>query len=104
MANVYSVRFLEARGLGSSPHVYTCPTGYRAVVRGFQAYANAILRSEAWLRGAAGQTVAAGLAGTLERFYVTFDLHYVFEEGEHIEILTDGGDWDVSVSGYLLTL
>jgi hypothetical protein len=104
VALVYSTRFLEARGLGSSPHVYTCPTGYRAVVRGAQFYANAILQSEAWLRGASGQVVAAGLAGSLTRFFISWDLHYVFDEGEHIEILTDGGDWDVSVSGYLLTL
>jgi hypothetical protein len=78
--------------------------GYRAVVKNFTAYANAILRSECWLRGAQGETIAAGLAGLTQRFYVTFQLAYVFDVGETIEILTDGGDWDCSVSGYLLTL
>lgn len=99
---VYSERFMAVQGLVGY-ETYTVPSGYRAVIRDLNAYnGGGATTTHLVLHGSAGQALllftSALAAG--DYFWVGRQVYYA---GEDISVQTDGA-WDVTLSGYLLTL
>lgn len=102
--DVYSTRFLAGENF-SSPLEYTVPTGYRAVLRCWTYH---------HLSEPSGGTLALTLGGIAQVMYIEVnadqsidgvtDLRVVVNEGELVIIAADLGNWDSTLSGYLLTL
>lgn len=103
---VYSIRFIEARGLDSTSS-YTVPEGFVAVIRDLDAYCDATLGfADLFLHGAGGQAIAwhSWEATTQDQFQ--WRGRQVILAGETFDVEADTGIGvaiDVTVSGYLLT-
>lgn len=105
--DVYSFRFIQAHGLTGTV-AYTVPDDYIAVVRDVDSYIGSPLGlNNLYLHGALGQTIWWTTATIGESMYASFRGRQVYEPGEEIELEADVGltdAYDVTVSGYLLTL
>jgi hypothetical protein len=100
--DVYSTRFIAVQGLVGT-QAYTVPNGYRAVVVQVNVYnGGGVSVTTAIWHGSAGQAIALW-ASNLTASDGFFSGRQVFNAGESFDITTDGA-WDVTVSGYLLTL
>lgn len=104
MSKVYSTRFFAAEN-PTVPLEYRVPAGYRAV-----------LRSWTYMHEAepTGGLLLLSLFGVCRILYIetqpnvgirdTTDFRVVINEGEQIEMFAAQGNWDTTLSGYLLTL
>lgn len=104
MSLPYSHRFEDVLGLTGTSAGFTCPAGFRAVLKCATLYCNAVLNGLIYLHGPLGNAIVAANHDALNATYMVFEGMYVFEEGETIHFASDGQAWDVSSSGYLLTL
>lgn len=104
---VYSTRFIQAHGLTSTAS-YTVPAGFIAVVRDVDTWISTPIGLNAlFLHGALGQAIWQTSATIGESQYGSWRGRQVFEPGELVEVEADVGAldaYDVTVSGYLLTL
>lgn len=104
---VYSSRFIQQKGLTSSAS-FAVPAGYIAVLRDLDSFIGtpAGLNS-IFLHGALGQAIWWSEATIGQSQYASWRGRQVFEPGELIVVEVDVGAldaYDVTVSGYLLTL
>lgn len=100
---VYSTRFLEEVGLDGLAS-YTVPAGFTAVLRDLDAYnASGIAVGRIFLLGHLGQTIWFAVSAEEQDTYQSWRGRQVLLEGEKFTVNTEV-HWDVTVSGYLLTL
>jgi len=105
VANVYSTRFIQHRGLtNSAPADYVVPAGFRAVVKSIVVYNNDVFQSNLFLEGAVGQAVAYFERSLGDRSIDQQTPDAVYEADELIRVRVVAGTWDVTVCGFLLTL
>lgn len=99
---VYSTRFIAEQGLVGVA-AYTVPAGYRAVVKQLSLYnGGGVSVTTAIWHGSVGQALAL-FASNLTASDAFFVGMQVFNPGETFDITTNGA-WDVTASGYLLSL
>lgn len=102
MASVYSVQFAALQGLNGT-HTLTVPAGFKAVLRDLDAYnGGGASSTDLFLIGSAGQTIFND-SSALQPKNSQWRGRQVLEELETWALRTTGA-WDVTVSGYLLTL
>lgn len=107
MATVYSVRLFQALGLSPGTVVaYTVPAGYRAILRDIDLYSSAgVSNSEIYIEGALGQTIFHAEVAATTQDSPQWRGRQVLYEGETISVNVGGASsWDVTISGYELTL
>jgi hypothetical protein len=104
MASVYSTTFIAQAGFAGSTS-YVVPPGFIALVTNLNAYTDGVdLSSDLFLEGVAGQVV--WWSGTLlaTSSFHSWEGKFVAQPGQSFGLHTTGfNDWDVTVSGYLLT-
>lgn len=104
---VYSTRFIHSHGLTGTVQ-YMVPAGVVAVVRDVDAYIGTPAGlNNLYLHGALGQTIWWTSATIGESQYSSWRGRQVYQEGEIVEVEADVGlldAYDVTVSGYLLTI
>ena len=104
---VYSSRFIQAKGLTSSIQ-FMVPSGFIAVVRDLDSFIGSpVGNNDIFLHGALGQAIWWSSATIGESQYASWRGRQVYEPGEIVEVEVNVGSfdaYDVTVSGYLLTL
>jgi hypothetical protein len=103
MSLPYSHRFIGRKALTGTA-VFTCPAGHVAVLRDVAVYSNTTLGGELFVEGSEGQAIYRSGAVATVAHYDHQDLRQVIEPGETFTVRVVSGTWDVSLSGYLLTI
>lgn len=104
---VYSSRFIQQHGLTTSAS-FAVPSGFVAVVRDLDAFIGTPTGvNDLFMHGALGQAIFWDSAQIGISKYMSWRGRQVFEPGELISVEVNVGAldaFDVTVSGYLLTL
>lgn len=99
---VYSVRFFAEHGLNGTV-TYTVPAGFKAVLRDLDAYnGGGVISTSVFLEGNNGQSIWSD-SSSAQAKVSQWRGRQVIEPGETITLTTTGA-WDITVSGYLLSL
>ena len=107
MARVYSTRFVSGQGL-EGLHGYEVPAGFLAVVRDISWYIGLPTSEASLLAGIAQPPVYVALTSGSETDFLPTSGQWtgrqVANAGDVIYVNVQGGNADVSISGYLLSL
>jgi hypothetical protein len=105
MTHPYSHTIFNVSGLASTPVLFDVPGDLVLVIRDYTAYVNSTLADT-------HMTVNDHTTGALlyrhnaahgQTVYDHLDVRQVIESGHQIRAFTDGAEWDLVVSGYLLS-
>jgi hypothetical protein len=100
---VYSELLVAELGLTGTA-TFTVPAGFRCVLRDLDAYNGGTFTSDTiFLHGQLGQAIWYGQTSSSEGSYHSWRGRQVIDQGLTFAVAVSG-TWDVTVSGYLLTL
>lgn len=104
MSSIYSVSVVAAKEATSVPD-YVVPVGFVLVVVDIDVYwGNQIVPPTGRVLGAAGQAFWSWAGSILAPNHAQWRGRHVITAPGHLSVAVDGGNIDVSIAGYLLTL
>jgi hypothetical protein len=103
-ARVFSTQFISQQGVTNTGVEYLVPAGFIAVVRDVILYTNTgISNTHCEVKNATSNALMVrhdAHTGNADWFHD--ELRQVLNSGEVLRAFTDGQQWDVTISGYLL--